>query len=65
MSYGSDTKEMCKREGCKIEAPNCLQNLISKDYEIARFKCCCDTDDLCNHLGNKYFEVTEKLTGTT
>lgn len=65
MRYGSDTKEICKKDGCNIEAPKCLQDLISTNHVIATFRCCCSTDDLCNHLGNKNFEVTEQLINAT
>uniref|UniRef100_A0A0R3RJS1 Uncharacterized protein n=1 Tax=Elaeophora elaphi TaxID=1147741 RepID=A0A0R3RJS1_9BILA len=66
MRYGSDTEETCKREGCKIEAPNCLQDLLSTDrHVITTFKCCCNTNDLCNHLGTKYFQLTEQLISMT
>ncbi|VDM93218.1 unnamed protein product [Onchocerca ochengi] len=64
MRYGSDTEEMCKKDGCEIKAPSCLQNLISTNHVTATFKCCCSTGDLCNHLGNRYFDVTEQLIST-
>ncbi|CAG9538563.1 unnamed protein product [Cercopithifilaria johnstoni] len=65
IKYGSDTEELCKDEGCKIEAPICLQDLISTDHVIATFRCCCNEDDLCNHFGNKYFEETNQLISST
>ncbi|KAM3718875.1 Methylenetetrahydrofolate--tRNA-(uracil-5-)-methyltransferase TrmFO [Dirofilaria immitis] len=61
MRYGSDTEEICKKDGCEIKAPICLQDLISTDHVIATFKCCCSTGDLCNHLGNQYFNMTKQL----
>lgn len=64
MKYGSDTEEICKKEGCIIEAPNCLQDLIATDNVISTFRCCCDTDDLCNHFGNKYFYSSKQLINT-
>uniref|UniRef100_A0A1I8EWV5 Uncharacterized protein n=1 Tax=Wuchereria bancrofti TaxID=6293 RepID=A0A1I8EWV5_WUCBA len=63
--YGSDTEELCKREGCNIKTPTCLQDLISTDHVIATFKCCCNTDDLCNHLGNKYFQEIKQVISAT
>ncbi|VDN82103.1 unnamed protein product [Brugia pahangi] len=63
--YGSDTEELCKREGCNIKAPTCLQDLISIDHVIATFRCCCNAGDLCNHLGNKYFQETKQLISAT
>ncbi|KAL3995254.1 hypothetical protein ACH3XW_25265 [Acanthocheilonema viteae] len=65
MKYGSDTEEICKTEGCSIEAPKCMQDLITTNYVIATLRCCCNTDDLCNHFGNKYFKQTKQLISTT
>uniref|UniRef100_A0A915PDX8 Uncharacterized protein n=1 Tax=Setaria digitata TaxID=48799 RepID=A0A915PDX8_9BILA len=57
----SDVEEICKKDECNVEAPICLQDLISQNYVIATFRCCCSTDDLCNHAGNKYYGFIEQI----
>ncbi|VDM49713.1 unnamed protein product [Toxocara canis] len=62
LDYGH-SDESCGAMTCRMKEPNCIDNLLDTDSEYinTRVRCCCSTNNLCNHKEGSNYRLASAL----
>ncbi|KHN78597.1 hypothetical protein Tcan_05460 [Toxocara canis] len=62
LEYGH-SNEPCGAMTCRMVEPNCIDDLLDRDrnYSKTRIRCCCGTNNLCNHREGSNLHLAKVL----